>query len=64
MPTPSQSCPDCGRGMTYDPILSKKGKKILTFWCLECSHIIVESRFDVSDAVQSVRRFIFHGHLP
>ncbi len=64
MPTPSQKCPDCHTKMTYDPLLSFKGKSILAFWCIPCSQIIVERRFDVVDAVTSVKRYVFHGHLP
>ena len=64
MPTPSQKCPDCNKKMTYDPILSIKGKSTTTFWCIPCSQIIVERRFKVSDAVTSVRRFLFKGELP
>ena len=64
MPTPSQKCPDCNKKMTYDPILSIKGKAVLTFWCIPCSQIIVEKRFNVKDAVSSVKRYVFQGHLP
>ena len=64
MPTPSQKCPDCNKKMTYDPILSDKNKGIKSFWCIPCSHIIVEKRFNVTDAVQSVRRYFFKGELP
>ena len=64
MPTPSQKCPDCDKKMTYDPVLSDKSREIKAFWCIPCSHIIVEKRFIVKDAVQSVRRYVFKGELP
>ncbi len=68
MPTPVRSCPDCGKKMTYDPILSTKYKKDndkqTAFWCVNCSHILVERRFNVNDVVGSVRQYIFQGHLP
>ncbi len=64
MTTPSQLCPDCKKKMTYDPLLSIKGKSTLTFWCIPCSQIIVEKRFNVKDAVNSVKRYIFKGELP
>jgi hypothetical protein len=69
MPTPSQSCPDCGRKMTYDPLLSVNNKRnpesnSTAFWCVVCSFILVQKRFNVKDAVGSVRQYIFQGHLP
>jgi len=64
MPTPKQNCPDCTKKMTYDPLLSIKGKNTLAFWCIPCSHIIIEKRFKVKDAVSSVKRYVFQGHLP
>jgi len=64
MPTPSQRCPDCNKKMTYDPLLSIKGKSITSFWCTDCSQIIVVRKFKVNDVVTSVRQYIFQGHLP
>lgn len=64
MPTPIQRCPDCNKKMTYDPILSEKNRGIKSFWCVKCSQILVEKRFNVKDVVHSVRRYIFKGELP
>ena len=64
MPTPTQRCPDCNKKMVYDPILSEKNRGIKSFWCIPCSHIVVEKRFMVKDVVKSVRRYIFKGGLP
>ena len=60
MPTPKQQCPDCKKVMTYDPLLSVKGKKTKAFWCNACSHVIVEKRFEVNDVVSSG----FFGFVP
>lgn len=74
MPTPVQRCPDCNKKMRYDPELSKKGRNITSFWCLDCAIILVESRFEVilknkhdklvGMPVTSARRYVFKGELP
>ena len=64
MPTPKQQCPDCKKVMTYDPLLSVKGKNTKAFWCIACSHVIVEKMFEVNDVVSSVKRYVFKGELP
>lgn len=64
MPTPKQNCPDCKKPMTYDPNLSVKGRGIKAFWCVHCSIVVIDKRFEVKDVVKSVRRYIYHGELP
>jgi hypothetical protein len=72
MPTPKQFCPDCKKKMVYDADLSHK--KMKSFWCLDCSMIIVETRFNVvlknkhdktvDMPVTSARRYIFKKEFP
>jgi hypothetical protein len=68
MPVPKKTCDVCGKRMTYDPLLSKKRSKtkIRSFWCttVSCDYILVEESFEVKDAVQSVRNYLFHSKLP
>ncbi len=66
MPVPKINCNECGKKMTYDPILSRKHPKrqIRVFWCMKCEYIMTEEKFIVRDAVKSVKRYTFHGKLP
>jgi hypothetical protein len=66
MPVPKLRCNECGKLMTYDPILSKKRSKtqLRSFWCTNCEYIMVEEKFTVKDVVKSVKRYLMYGKLP
>lgn len=66
MPVPKLSCNECGKKLTYDPILSKKSPKrqIRSFWCMKCDYIMVEEKFIVNDKVRSVKRLLMYQKLP
>jgi len=62
MARPKQYCFDCGLELVYDKHLSKKHHHTV-WWCMDCNNIEYIEKFNVHNAINSIRRFIFHGNL-